>query len=167
MWSGRKMLGERRPDQMSVSSRIVLATLFLSLPACWSLPSDFAALPLDEKVDAYSRRFRRGGGRVLDADDLIAAHGYEAAEAMVPFIADRKSGIPRSVAISIVWDVQSRGCDLRGSNAEKSLREVIAIAHAKGDLAIGAEEALDSIINGRHSNAASNPLPPGVCRPES
>jgi hypothetical protein len=73
--------------------------------ACWKLPDNFATLPLDEQIEAYGRRFERGGGRSLYAEDLIVAHGYQAAEAMVPYIKGEKNGILKLIAIEIVWDV--------------------------------------------------------------
>lgn len=144
---------------------IVLATVCWSLTACWQLPRDFAELPLEEKVAAYSSRFVRGGGRSFYAEDLIAAHGYDAAEAMVPYITGGKKGILKFVAINIIWDVQSRGCDLRGSKAEQALKELRQTQGLQRDLSTAAEEALESIAMSRHSDSSSKPLPPGVCRP--
>lgn len=153
---------------MSRSSKLITLTLACwSLVACWKLPGDFAALPIDEKIEAYGRRFERGGGRSFYAEDLIVAHGYEAAEAMVPYITGENQGIMRLIAIDIVWDVQLKGCDLRGSKAEKALRMLTKEHGLRRDLRTAAEEALESIVMGRHTDASSKPLPPEVCHPAS
>jgi hypothetical protein len=145
---------------------IALTIVSWSLVACWQLPGDFDTLPLERKIEAYRRRFERGGGRSLHAEKLIAAHGYQAAEAMAPYILRKKKGISEFVAINIVWDVQSRGCDLRGSNAETSLKKLMTVKSLRRDLSAAAEGALESIAMGRHSGALLEPLPPGVCRPK-
>lgn len=153
---------------MRCSARLItLMAVCWSLVACWKLPGDFAALPLDEKMEAYGRRFERGGGRSFYAEDLIVVHGYEAAEAMVPYITGEKEGILKIIAIDILWDVQSRGCDLRGSKAEKALRQLTKEQELRRDLSAAAEGALESIAMGRHTQASSKPLPPEVCRPTS
>jgi hypothetical protein len=149
---------------MKCSFRLTALTIVCwSLISCRELPGDFAALPLDKKIEAYARR----GGRSFYAENLIAAHGYAAAEAMVPYITEEKHGILKINAIDIVWDVQSRGCDLRGSKAEKVLRQLIRDEGVRRDLRTAAEGTLESIEMGRHAQASSKPLPPGVCRPTS
>lgn len=146
----------------SFSLSVFLATLFV---ACWQLPKDFAALPLSEKVDVYGARFEHGGARSIYAENLIVLHGYSAAESMVPYIIGRKEGIPKFVAINIVWEVQSRGCDLRSSTAAIAINDLVRGGHAQADEAIAAEGALDAINNNRHSDAASRGLPADVCKP--
>src|ERR1700744_4926815 len=92
---------------------IMVGLSLLGLAACWRLPSDFAFLPLDQQVHAYEHRFKLGGARSLEADDMIVRHGYSAAQAMVPYVRGERGGIPPFVAINIIWDVQIGGCDLR------------------------------------------------------
>jgi hypothetical protein len=108
-----------------------------------------------------------GGERSLYAENLIVAYGYEAAEAMVPFITRKKNGIRQFVAINIIWEIQLRGCDLRGSKAEETLRQLTKDQDLRRDLRAAAEGTLESIVMGRHTDASSKPLPPGVCRPTS
>lgn len=122
-------------------------------------------MPLNKKVDAYESRFRRGGARSIYAENIIVENGYSAAEAMVPYIRGDKTGIPKFVAINIVWDVQSRGCDLRSSASVVAIRDLLQKGRARADEAIAAEGALDAIVDNRHSSAASRGLPADVCRP--
>ena len=136
------------------------------LVACWRLPGDFSSLPLDKKVDAYESRFRHGGARSIYAEDVIARNGYLAAEAMTPYIRGERNGIPRFVAINIVWDVQSRGCDLRSSSSTAAIKDLLQKGRAQVDEAIAAEGALDAIVANRHSNSASRGLPDKVCGPK-
>jgi hypothetical protein len=133
------------------------------LSACWQLPDNFSSLPLDGKVQAYATRFKRGGAPNSRAEDLIARHGYAAAEAMVPYILGKR-GIPPFIAIKIVWDVEWRGCNLRGSAAEEALKS-LEKHHPQADEQTAAEAALEAIHSGRHSAPASEQLPVEVCRP--
>jgi hypothetical protein len=148
------------------SRRLVAAIVCVSsmFSACWRLPEDFPALPLDEKVKAYATRFKRGGARDSRAEELIVAHGYAAAEAMAPYISG-KEGIPPFVAINIVWDVQYRGCDLRGGVAYKALRRLLEEGHPQVDERGAAKVALEAIASGRHNAPASEQLPADTCRP--
>jgi hypothetical protein len=143
---------------------LALVGLCSFLVACWGLPGDFNHLPLDEKVAVYEKRFRRGGASNISAENLIASHGFAAADAMVPYILGERGGIPPVIAVRIVWDVQERGCDLRGSRAERALRVLLqnpgALSNEKG----AAEAALDSISKNHH---ASNDIPAEACRPSA
>jgi hypothetical protein len=144
--------------------RCLFLVACLSLLACWKLPGNFAALPLDEKIEAYGRRFERGGERSFYAEDLISDYGYEAAEAMVPYIVGGKKGLRKNAAIEIIWTVLLRGCNLRGSKAEEALRQLLNEKNLRRDLNAAAEGALESIVMGLHEQS-SKPLPPEVCRP--
>jgi hypothetical protein len=110
---------------MTIVTGVCLGSVFLG---CWRLPSDFPSLSLDKKVEAYAGLFKRGGARKSLADDLIAGHGYAAAEAMAPYVRGQ-GGIPPFVAINIVWDVQYRGCNLQNSSAERALRQLLQKGH--------------------------------------
>lgn len=144
---------------------IILVAICLCLSGCGRLPRDFETLPLDRKIDAYSNRFKWGGRRSLKADKLIAGHGYQAAEAMVPYIKQQKRGIPVYHATSIVWDVQVRGCDLRGSTAEEALRDALKdpdiLDYEKRLVAT----VLAFIAENRHSPSGGPVIPPHLCAP--
>ena len=146
---------------------IVLALLgFCSWSACWRLPSDFASLPLNQKVLAYEHRFKMGGARSSEADDLIVRHGYSAAQAMAPYVRGERGGIPPFIAINIIWDVQLGGCDLQHSPAEEALRHLLSHGNPQADERLVAEKALAWIEGNRHSAVASVQLPPSVCQPK-
>jgi hypothetical protein len=144
-----------------IRSLAVIAWIGVFLSACWHLPSDFPSLPLDQKVEAYATRFRRGGARNSRAEALIAGHGYAAAEAMAHYVLGQR-GIPPFVAINIIWDVQLRGCDLRGSRAEEALKRLEKM-HPQADEQTAAEAALEAISSVRHSAPAAEQLPAEKC----
>ncbi len=145
--------------------KLMLILSLGGLTACWRLPSDFASMPLDQKVQAYEHRFKLGGARSLEADDLIVRHGYSAAQAMVPYVRGEREGIPPFVAINIIWDVQIGGCNLRRSAAEDALRYLLSRGNPQADERLAAEIALRWIDENRHSTVASVQLPPAVCKP--
>lgn len=153
---------------MSYSFRlIVIVAVCMSLLACWKLPGNFATLPLQEKVEAYQNRFQRGGARSFQAEDLIIAHGYEATEAMVPYISRKKSGITPFVAVTIVWKVQLRGCDLRGSAAERAIQELLQNPGIQSNVKTAAEAAVESIVHNLHADLSAEPIPREACKPSS
>lgn len=86
---------------------LALAVACWSFLACWKLPGNFAALPLDEKIEAYGRRFERGGERSFYAEELISDYGYEAAEAMVPYIVGGKKGLRKKRRDSKLYGTSS------------------------------------------------------------
>jgi len=148
-----------------LSAILIIVICTIPVSACWRLPQRFSSLPLDQKVEAYSVRFKYGGARSLQADNLIAGHGYSAATAMIPYISGKKSGIPPFVAINIVWDVQMKGCDLRGSVAEEALRTLLETQNSQADEQVAAQAALEAIVSGRHSAPASEQLSAEKCSP--
>ena len=106
--------------------RISILILLLPLVACWGVSDDFPKLTLDEKIAAYERHLKWGGATNSDnARSWIAWHGREAAQRMVPYLKGEKRQLPLLDALTIVWDVSTRGCDLRGSEAESALKELI------------------------------------------
>jgi hypothetical protein len=143
----------------------LVAICAIGLLGCWRLPENFSSLPLEDKVQAYARRFRLGGARDSRAEDLIAAHGYAAAEAMVPYIKRAKGEIPPFAAINIVWDVQLRGCDLRGSAASIALQELLRSGHPRVDEQHAAEAALEAIASVLHSAPVAEQLSVEACKP--
>src|SRR4051812_37051195 len=114
------------------SLSVTLLTSIVISSGCWRLPENFSSLPLKEKVAIYENRLKHGGARDYDAEELIAAHGYSAAESMVPYIAG-KGGISPFIAVNIAWDVQSRGCDLRGSAAAEAMQSLLVRGHSQPD----------------------------------
>jgi hypothetical protein len=150
-----------------MSNRLMAMVVFVLmcqvLSACWWLPSDFSTRPLQGKVKAYATRFRHGGARSSRAEELIVSHGYAAAEAMAPYISG-EPGIPPFVAINIVWDVQYKGCDLRDSEADRALRNLLEKGHPQLDERGAAVATLKAIASGKHSAPPSEQLPADVCR---
>jgi hypothetical protein len=86
---------------------------------------------------------------------------------MVPYIKGEKGEIPPFAAINIVWDVQLRGCDLRGSAASIALQEFLRSGRPRVDEQHAAEGALDAIASVLHSAPASEQLPVEACKSKS
>jgi hypothetical protein len=149
------------------TNRLIFAVVCVAgiFSGCWRLPKDFPELSLDRKIEVYARHFRHGGARESHAEDLIADHGYAAAEAMVPYL-HGKAGIPPFVAINIIWDVQYRGCNLRSSSAEEALRQLLAKGQAQADERGAAQSALQAVASGQHGAPASEELSAEACRPK-
>ena len=129
--------------------RIGMAMLLaIQLGACWGVPDNYPTLTLDEKIAAYERHLKwKGAVNSDNAQSWIAWHGHEAAQRMVPYLRQEKRQLPLHEAIQIVWDVSSRGCDLRGSEAESALRELLRTKRQVMDNVelIAAEAAVGSI----------------------
>jgi hypothetical protein len=149
------------------TNRLVLAVVCVagSFSGCWRLPKDFPEFSLDRRIDVYASHFRHGGARESHAEDLIAAHGYAAAEAMVPYL-HGKAGIPPFVAINLIWDFQYRGCNLRSSSAVEALRQLLAKDQAQTDERGAAQAALQAVVSGKHGASASEELSAEACRPK-
>jgi hypothetical protein len=145
-------------------TKMLLASILLVLMVnCGGLPADFASLSLDAKIKAYERHFRLGGRSRIRGELWISWHGKPAAEMMIPYILGKKKGIPRGDAIQIVWDVQLRGCSLRGTEAEKVLEEFIKSNKPSDPDYQLAEYTLDSIRSDSHMAGRFDSLPPGPC----
>lgn len=129
---------------------LALATAVVILSSCGGLPSDFETLPLGEKVAAHAEHFEGGGTHLVEGRAHISWHGQEAAEAMVGFLVGREGGIPPREALMIIWPVQLRGCDLKGTTAETALQVLLKRDGLDWDLRLAAQDALDSIEDGSH-----------------
>lgn len=150
--------------------RISTVILLVALVACWEVPENFPDLTLDEKIAAYEGHLKSGGATNSDnARSWIAWHGHDAAQRMVPYIKREKRGLPLLDALTIVWDVSTRGCDLRGSEAESALKELIrkqGQAMGNAEL-IAAESALKGIQRyDPVEPGALDTLPEGPCERE-
>jgi hypothetical protein len=122
----------------------------LILCSCWSLPDNFPSLNLEEKVKAYEHRLKMGGAPSRTARSYISWHGKPAAQRMIPFLKGTEKGLSRRDALTIIWYVQLRGCDLKGSEAEKAVIEVLSRGGLELDEKIMAEGTLKSIAEDSH-----------------
>jgi hypothetical protein len=85
-----------------------------------------------------------------------------AADAMVPYVLRKKDGIPRYEALWIIADIQARGCSLRGTPAEKAVREYLEGSTTPDADSHLASSVLMSIETDNHVDN-SDSLPPGPC----
>jgi hypothetical protein len=125
---------------------VVLATATLVLSGCRGLPSNYDSLPLEQKVAAYEKHLRRGGHSLAEGRDHISLEGYPAAEVMTDYLEGKRKGFPASEALMIIWQVQTRGCDLAGTRAERAVEQ---LAQDK-ELGFAAGLALESIREHRY-----------------
>jgi hypothetical protein len=102
--------------------RLLMLVLFALQLSCGGLPRDFASLPLEEQVTAYERHFAEGGLPLELARSYISLHGMAAARAMSEFVDGHRHGLPPMEAVKIIHLVQLRGCHLRGTPIEDSIR---------------------------------------------
>jgi hypothetical protein len=120
-------------------------------------------LTLEDKVNAYEHHFRSGGAANIEAEMGISWHGYLAAKRMNLYILGKKTGIPRDEAIKIIWDVQMRGCDLRGSEVEGTLQLLLQNGSLPPTTALAARKTLAAIQEGRHAPKFYDTLRGGPC----
>jgi hypothetical protein len=120
------------------------------MSSCWGLPEDFPSLSLDGKIKAYEHHLRMGGAPSEFARSYISWHGEPAAQRMIPFLKQTEKGLTRRDALRIIWDVQVRGCDLRGTQAEKALSEALSRGGLRRDEELLAEDALKAIAENSH-----------------
>jgi hypothetical protein len=102
---------------------VIVAALFLF--SCSGLPSDFESLSLDEKVAAYAKFMDKRGWSNTRAVNGIASHGAEAAAAMIPSLRSGYGPLPRYEAAMIVWFIAIGEADLKGTEVEDALCEMI------------------------------------------
>jgi hypothetical protein len=79
------------------------------------------------------------------AEKYIAWHGWSAADKMVPYLCGKKHEIRMSTAIKIINHVQIRGCSLKGTKAEKCLKDFLERAPAGSPERLSAKFALEHI----------------------
>ena len=150
----------KQPHYRVLTCCLCLVMMFVS--GCRRFPADFPSRPLPDKIAFYEQWLRNFGRPRLEARLWISWHGRPAADEMVPYVMGQKKGIPNLEAIWIIWAVQSRGCSLRGTPAEKALHDYL-----KGNSKVSPEtrlasSALDSIEADNHFNNFDS-LPPGPC----
>jgi hypothetical protein len=142
----------------AIAAAVVLAN-------CGGLPSNFRELPLEEKIAAYDEHFRHGGLELVEGTAYISWHGWEAAKLMVPYLDGRQlGGIPPTVALNIIRDVQARGCDLRGTQAERAVQRLSADNDTPDYLRNVAASTLEEIrVNSRFEPGQLDGLTAGPC----
>jgi hypothetical protein len=70
---------------------------------------------------------------------------------MVPYLENgARDGIPAYEALTIIWDVQLRGCDLRGTEAARSIERLLTYDDLSPDVRIAAHGALTAIREKKH-----------------
>ena len=149
---------------------IILAWIFhcalvvCFLQGCTHLPSDFASLPLDEKILIYEQHLQKWWGHESrEARGWISWHGLPAANAMALYLTDQKKGLPKNEAIYIIRAVQRRGCSLRGTEAHIAIKKYLTSKPAPSGLnAKIAKSTLENIVDDFHSQNYDL-LPPGPC----
>src|SRR5580704_8316507 len=124
-----------------------LACLLLDLSSCWGLPADFSSLPLEKKVEVYSFIMTHHGIPRLEARSWISRHGWATADLMAQYLEGTKTGLPAFEATEIIRLVQTRGCSLQGTRAEKALEHFV-MKEPVGSLDyVSASSALEMIRN--------------------
>jgi hypothetical protein len=133
----------RATTQLTLSLCLTLITI-----SCGGLPKNFGSLPLEKQVDAYKTNFARYGGSLIEAQEYISWHGLEAANLMAEYLAGKRTGLPKREAIIIIHDVQTRGCRLKGTQAEKTLEHFLGQPGTNPNDVGFAQNALYVIRNG-------------------
>jgi hypothetical protein len=135
------------------------------LCGCHTLPSDFGSRPLTSKIAAYERWIAETGRPNTHAQHWISWHGTPAADAMVQYLTGQRTGLPKSEALYILWDIQLRGCSLRGTSVEAALAAYttnrLRPRVAEVELA---QKVLRCIADDCHISKFDD-LPPGACGP--
>lgn len=136
-------------SQTTTCGRTVLSALLclLALVGCGGLPDNFSSLPLEEQVSAYERNFDRYGGPLVEARAHISWHGWQAADLMAEYLMKKRTGLPELEAVRIIHDIQSRGCSLKGTSAERALEAYLGNIPAESVDAEFARMALNAIRN--------------------
>lgn len=111
-----------RKCSLALALIINLVTL---LNACGGLPRDFESLPLEEKIEAYSRHLNTGGQPMMHARWEIAWHGWDAAELVAQYLSNEKGALPPFEVIYIISFIQEGGCPLKDSVAEVALKNYV------------------------------------------
>jgi hypothetical protein len=148
-------------DYRSVASCICLLVIILAV-GCHRFPDDFPSRSLDDKIAFYEQWIAKVGRPSGEARLWISWHGLPAADAMAPYLLGQKNGIPKREALWIIWDVQSRGCSLRGTPAEMAVRDYIKSSVSSAPESQLARSTLKSIDDDYHDDKFDT-LPPGPC----
>lgn len=148
-------------DCRSIASCICLLVIIFAV-GCHRFPDDFPSRSLDDKIAFYEYWIAKVGQPSGEARLWISWHGLPAADAMASYLSGRKSGIPKHEALWIIWDVQVRGCSLRGTPAEMAVREYIKTNVSSAPDSRLAVTTLESIDEDYHADKFDT-LPPGPC----
>ena len=100
--------------------------LLTTLVGCGGLPWNFESLSLEEKVAAYEKYLQGRGHPKIRAQAQISWHGWPAADLMSEYLNESREGLPVHEALEIIYLVQTRGCPLRGTAAEREVRSFLA-----------------------------------------
>jgi hypothetical protein len=134
----------RHPMCIRANCLLVAFLLFLLL-ACSDLPSDFDSLPLEKQVESYEEYLRHHVRQNEIARSRISWHGWAAADLMAEYLDHRRKGLPDLEAIEIIDAVQLRGCRLRGTSAEASLKRYVEHESRETIAGLAARMTLESI----------------------
>ena len=157
-------VAQRAANRRRGRSKIVpLFFLGLTVTACGaSLPEDFETLTTHKQVEALEEFYSNGGISSLEAESIISSRGFPAAEAMTAYLEGNETGVPIEMAVTIVWDVQLRGCSLRGTSAEAALR-ILDSRPLEQHLRFAVEAALEAIEKDLHAADGLDRYGAGAC----
>lgn len=151
----------------SRQARLAVVLMTVLLGACWGMPSNFASLPLDQKIDAYVQHFKHFGRPNARTRALISWHGWAGADAMAQYLNGQRKGLPEVEAIEIIYAVQVRGCSLRGTAAERAVEAALARSRQDPLERLAARGALDVIHRDfKLGGLKSDGIKGGPCDPE-
>jgi hypothetical protein len=148
----------RTTTQLTLSLCLTLFTI-----SCGGLPKNFSSLPLEKQVDAYKTNFARHGGSLIEAQEYISWHGRPAADLMAEYLVGARTGLPKGEAINIIHDIQTRGCSLKGTSAERALKDFLTKPGGNLTDIDSARDALHVIDNDIVTPTRSAFAPYGPC----
>lgn len=132
-----------RPLVLRHKHFLAFAVILGILASCWGLPNNFTSLTLEEKVEAYAHHLNNYGRYDPLARSWISWHGWAAADLMADYLKGSKSGLPKFEAIEIIELVQTRGCSLKGTAAEKALE---AFIRTEPDSSLDHQVAMSALV---------------------
>ena len=147
------------------SGSLLLLLVLLSLVSCLGIPSDFDSLSLSEKIRAYDKHRLHGGASIGYALGSISSHGTAAALEMVPYLSGNQSGIDFRDALTIIYEVQTHGCSLKGTAVEQAVRRIVESEKVPpvDPYREDAKRTLDAIVPDKKFPDSLDALPPEVC----
>ena len=152
-----------RPIALSPWRPILAGTLFALFASCGRYPYNFATLPLEKKVEVDVDHFNHFGRPNLWAESWISWHGWAAADLMAEFLERRRVGLPDYEAIKIIDLVQTRGCSLSGTPAERALGHFLAHEPKDSVESLFARDTLETIRRNFKFRNGPDTLTGGPC----